>query len=256
MHHEDVDGLLVQLHGQMRQRALPGRAVADLAGVLAQVGRELGDRVDGQLAVDDQHVGCGADHAHCGEVLDRVIRQLAACGRAGAVGGHITLHQRVAVGRRPGGGLAGDGATAAADVLDHEVLAQRPAPAFGDGAAHQVAAATGRHGHDVANGLDRESLGARCTGQPQGSRQTGEQMSTLHDWLRLVCFGQGIARLYRRPREQEQAVSSPACWCAPGPDGPRTKPWPFRRRAGGGPRPGRGAAAGTRADVRAWRCVA
>ena len=63
----------------------------------------------------------------------------------------------------PGRGLAGDDATAAADIVDREALPQCLAPALGDGAGHEVAAATGGHRHDVAHWPRRKYLGlGRC----------------------------------------------------------------------------------------------
>ena len=150
VHEEDAGLLLEQLHRQVRQRPRTGRAVAQLPGLAARVVEQLAQRVHRQRCVDHQHVGRGTDHADRREVLDRVVRHLAR-GRRRAVRGDITLHQRAAVGHGARRGLAGDGAAAAADVVDHEGLVQHPAPALGDRAAHHVAAAAGGHRHDVAD---------------------------------------------------------------------------------------------------------
>ena len=57
VHHEGTDLLLEQLHRQVRQRALAGRAVADAAGVLLQVGDELLQRLHRQRALTTSTLG-------------------------------------------------------------------------------------------------------------------------------------------------------------------------------------------------------
>ena len=118
-----------------------------------------------QRGVDHQHVGRAADHADGCEILDRVVGQLAR-GRAGAVRGHVALHQRVAVGRGAGRGLGRDHAAAAALVVHDEALLEQGAPALGHRAAHHVAAAAGSHRHDVADGFGRP--GGLRPGQARG----------------------------------------------------------------------------------------
>ncbi len=81
------------------------------------------------------------------------------------MGGDVALHQRVAVGRGAGHGLAGDDATTAALVLHHERLAQHRAPALRHHAGDHVVTAAGGHGDDVADGLRGVTLGAREAGK-------------------------------------------------------------------------------------------
>ena len=142
VHHEGVDLLLEQFHGQVRQRAGAGRAVTELARVLLDVVNELLDVFDGQCGVDHQHIGRAANHADGREVFDGVIRHLAG-GGAGAMGGHIALQQGVAVRRGAGRGLAGDHAAAAGLVVHQKTLLEQGAPALGHGAPDHVAAAAG-----------------------------------------------------------------------------------------------------------------
>ena len=182
MHHEAVDLLLEQLHGQVRQRASAGRPVAELARVLAQVVGKFFQGARWQAAVDHQHIGRAADHADGREVFDRVIGQLAG-GRAGAVGGDIALQQGVAIGRCFGRDLAGDHAAAASLVVDQKGLVQQLAPALGHGAAHHIAAAAGCYGHDVANGLVR--VGGLGQQQGRAAQQAGasaQNESTFHGY--------------------------------------------------------------------------
>ena len=187
MHHETVHGLFEQLHGQVRERALARRAVAELGRVGLQVGQKLGHVFDRQVGIHHQHIGRAANHAHRREVFDGVVGQFAARGGAGAMGGHVTLHQGVAVGRGLGRGLASDGAAATPHVVDHDVLAQLFGPTFAHRAGHQIRAPTRRDRHDVTHDMTRES-GALRQGARAGLRQDpsghgGDEGSTLHGVL-------------------------------------------------------------------------
>jgi hypothetical protein len=73
----------------------------------------------------------------------------------------VADHERVAVGRRARGLLAGDRAAAATDVLDHELLVERLAELGADGAADQVEAPAGLGGDDDLDGFCRVGLGKR-----------------------------------------------------------------------------------------------
>ena len=150
VHHERIDLLLEQLHRQVRERALAGRAITDLTGIFAQVLNEFFDVGYWQRTVDHQHIRRSANHADGGKVFDGVIGQLAR-GGAGAVGGHIALQQGVAVRCSSRGRLACNHTTAAALVVHNKTLLELIAPALGDGPAHHVAAAASRYRHDVAN---------------------------------------------------------------------------------------------------------
>ena len=81
-HVGDVDAGLApeQLDGQVRDRADPGRADRDLAGIGLGVGDEFGQRLRRQLRVGHQHLGGEPDAAERDEVLLDVVGDLLARG--------------------------------------------------------------------------------------------------------------------------------------------------------------------------------
>ncbi|MCY1383335.1 hypothetical protein D9M69_714530 [compost metagenome] len=76
-------------------------------------------------------------------------------------GGH---HQRVAVGRRAGQLLGKDRATRSGFVFDHHGLFPFRAQRVAQHAGQDVGGAAGREGHDQADGMIGEGLGARAQG--------------------------------------------------------------------------------------------
>ena len=107
--------------------------------------------------------------------------------RRRAVRGDVALQQRVAVGRRVGGGLAGDHAAAAALVLDDEVLPEGAAPTLADDAGDHVVAAARGDRDDVADRPGGIGLGPRQPRQGQGRRCRLQQMASLQACLRSLC---------------------------------------------------------------------
>ena len=117
--------------------------------------------------------------------------------------GDVALHQGIAIRRGLGRVWAGNHA-AAALVVQHKSLAQNPAPALGDSTPHHVAAATGCHWHDVADGFGGVGLGAAWLGgQKDGcGLQHGASLHHVHsvNGFRILAYGRcwKQCRLLRR----------------------------------------------------------
>ena len=69
------------------------------------------------------------------------------------MGGHIALHEGVAVSGRTRRILRGNDSTAAANVVDHHRLAQHLGPTLTQCAANHVRTTAGSHWHDVSDGF-------------------------------------------------------------------------------------------------------
>ena len=69
------------------------------------------------------------------------------------MGGHIALHEGVAIGWRTRCILRGNHTAATANVVDHHRLTQNFGPALTQRTAHHVRTTAGSHWHDVSNGF-------------------------------------------------------------------------------------------------------
>ena len=160
----------------------PGRAEADLVRVSLGVGDELGERLVGQLGVDDEHQRRPLhDQPDHGEIVDRAVghRDVVQVLRVGERIGE----QRVAVRRRARGKGAADHARAAGLVLDHDGLADPLLHQRRRQAGRHVGQSARRERHDEGDRPLRIGLGLRrrrarpCRGQgcpPAPGRIAGE----------------------------------------------------------------------------------
>jgi hypothetical protein len=85
-----------------------------------------------------------------------------------AVGGDVTQHQRVAIGRGLGHEFSRQGSTGAGLVVHDDWLFERCGQALANGAGHGVVGATGGGGHHDGDGLFRESGKDRAASQGGG----------------------------------------------------------------------------------------
>ena len=124
--------------------------------------------------------GAGAGERR--EVLHRVVARLLQHEHVVAVRLVVAERDRLAVGLGLGDGARADGAGAARDVLDHDLLAERAGDVGGDDARDHVGRAAGRIGHDH---LDRSGglPGLREGGlhEGRGQQARAEQTTLDHD---------------------------------------------------------------------------
>ena len=187
---------VVQQHAaKMRGRAGAGRAELHLALVLLGVGDELLEAVDRQVLAhrqDDRHLG---EQRHRRELLDRIVERLLVERLALGMRADRAEHDLVAVGRRGRDALRAGHAACAADVLDHDLLAQDLAHARRHDTAEHVGRAAGRERNDHRDRTGRVVLRSHHAGQREQGRNRGHQ-SLLHP----VLLGVGPALSGRRVR--------------------------------------------------------
>ena len=104
------------------------------------------------------------------EVARRVVLDVRRQHRRRDMRAHAARQQRVAVGRRGRDPAAADGAAGAADVLDHQRLAEHLAHLVGDDARDHVARTAGREGHDHGDGTGGIVLGVDGSGNARDTQ--------------------------------------------------------------------------------------
>ncbi len=187
VHQVGARGHLEQLAHHVRDRAVAGRRVGQLArfalGQLDQVGDVLGRN----LGVDGHDVRHGGQVRDGREVLLAVERQVRVDGRVDAVRADGGDAQDVAVGRAAGDEGAADRTAGAAAVFDHHGLAQFLAQLVGEQAADDVGRASGRERNDQADGLGRirvfcvrDTRGERRGQGRGGDAQAQDNFTALH----------------------------------------------------------------------------
>ncbi|MNI66740.1 hypothetical protein D3C73_1223310 [compost metagenome] len=188
MHHLDPRHLVQQFTGQVRRRAIAGRAAGQFAGVRFGVGQQLVQRFEAVVgAVHDQGRGDDGKARDRFEVAGRVTRGFIqpVVGGLRAVG---AIGQRVAVrigARRDG---RADVATRAGAVFHDDGLAQFARQGLGHEPRQRVATATRRERHHERDrvggpgGLLRQDGGGwqGCTG---GGRQANQGLGKFHACL-------------------------------------------------------------------------
>ena len=138
---------------------------------------QLRDRVDVDRRGGEQALDQEEQPRHRNEVVG-VVGQVAEQQRIKRHGRVVDDADRVAVARRLRAGLAAEDAGGAADVLDHQRLAE-PRLQFGRGGAHDdVGDAAGRDRHDHADRLRRILLRLRGGGA-QRQKQDPASMRTI-----------------------------------------------------------------------------
>ena len=144
------------LHVEVWVASHADRGEVDLAGLFLRRGDQLGDRVGREARARHQDVRnldqlCDADEV--ARWLD--LQLMRVDGLVDGVGRHVADEQRVAVGRRFGGGLEREVAVRARPVLDEKRLSERFGEALRDDARDDVGGATGAVGHQDSHRLAR-----------------------------------------------------------------------------------------------------
>src|ERR1043166_8027216 len=152
---------LEQLAGQVAAGSVDGRSEAQLSGARFGQHDQFFDRACRHARVDQQHQLLLRDQRYLREILGWMIRKLAVQADISCDRGDRAHDQGVAVRRRFGSDVGGDGAARSGPVVDHHLLA----PAFSQLAADQArqridrTARCARHQH--ANRARRIALRAK-----------------------------------------------------------------------------------------------
>ena len=129
----------------------------------------------------------GAGTGERREVLYRVVAGLLQHEHVVAVRLVVSERDREPVRFRLGNGACTDGAGAAGDVLNHDLLAERARDVGGDDAGDYIGRPARRIGHDH---LDRSGglpgLGDGGSSERRGEQARGEQTSVDHDDVRFL----------------------------------------------------------------------
>src|SRR5258706_264920 len=153
----DPRDFLQQLPREMAGRTVAGRAVREVA-LLFGVGDEFLRGADRQRRMGDQHHHALRHHRHRLEVPDRIVRQVLRVQRHRA--DHrpdVSHNQVVAVGRRFGDDVGGNGAAGAGAAVDDHRLA----PAFGELQGEVARQVIGGAARALAEDADRPRRVAR-----------------------------------------------------------------------------------------------
>ena len=124
----------------------------------------------------------GVDQADGGEILDRIELEIR-IKRHARRQRHLMDHERVAVGRGTGAARGADHAAGAADVFDHDRLAERLLHAVLQDARDRVGRAARRERHQqrdgtVGIGLRRSGAGCQKT---RGEKRRRERACEVHE---------------------------------------------------------------------------
>ena len=192
--HRHVQRRLKQHAAEMRGRADAGIGEGDV--LLLRLDRldQLGDRVGREVGPGDdghRHVG---DQPDAGEVLGRIVGELAVERGAGRLA-DMVQQQRVAVGVGLGDPAGAERAAGAADILDDHLLAQRPRHRLGDQTGHGVGRAAGGEGHDDGDRAGR-IIGLRGGRAGEEGKGRGDQGQSAHSCLSLPLIGRGASGPY------------------------------------------------------------
>ncbi|MNT17667.1 hypothetical protein D3C72_1528290 [compost metagenome] len=192
VHGLDLQGVLEQFGVELPHAADAGRGVVQFVGTGLQQGHEFGQGLGRYVDVRHQHVRRARQLRDRGEILDRVVAQVAAHQRVGQMGALRRGDQRVAVRLGARHALAADGAAGAVAVFDDDRRAQRLAQRFRVDAADQVDGSACGERHDQGDGAGRVGVGPRGQGQDgcaqarkdeAAARQGRRSGMVLHDAL-------------------------------------------------------------------------
>src|ERR1700704_5063054 len=195
-----ADQHLVELRHHPRRNG--AGAVGMLAGLGLEPGRELGQRIDAQLLVDQHHHGHQAEAGDRLEVLDRIVTELLV--QRGIAG---VRHRRggehgVAVGLGAHHRFGGDDAVGAALVVDQYGLAPHLRELVGDDARADIRRGAGRKRHHEGDPSARKCLRLRDPrharrGESHQQRSPSELFGPAHRVSLLIAFS--LPSVWRPP---------------------------------------------------------
>ena len=173
-----------------------------MPGLFLRQRDQVGDRAHRQRRVHAYDQGAGGDEADRGEILARVVADIAVERRIDGQRAGAAEPQRVAVGHALGDLAGGDAAACAATIFDHDLLAQRLAHFLGGGPRHEVVAAAGRVGNDQGDGPARIILRAGRGREQDGDDGRHERES------RLSCTDLSVVIPGRREAASPESITT------------------------------------------------
>ena len=225
--------------GEEKAAHVGGRADAAVTVVqLGRVGLHLGDELlkgrGGEILSSEDGDGCVGELADVLEVGEWIVgKRWVERGRR-AVRAHLADEQRVAVGRGAGGPSRTRRAAGTADVLDDELLAERPRHVLEDDAGDHVGVAAGSVGHDHDD-LPRRIILGRDAGPERAKRERAdegaEQGSHAVPLVASACRREATTPALALAIQHVRLCRPPASASAPAP-GPRRRAESPRPRDG------------------------
>ena len=160
-------------------RANPGVAVGELGIVGLEVVDELFQGFRRGVFLGHDCLRRVVDDAHLREALRRIVFEIRIERGRRRLRPHIADRDGVAVGLRLGRADHAQGPAGAADVLDHERLAERARHMIADKAGYDIGRSARRERHDHGDRLIRILGGGWCAVQRERKKATGDQ--TAHE---------------------------------------------------------------------------
>ena len=208
-----------QLDRQMLRAALPGRRIAQRAGLgLGELDQFL-QRFDRKLRVDDHDVRRRTGEPDRREILDRIVRQLGIKPRIDAVRRNVGEQQRVAVGRRLGGQFRAEQPAGARTVVDDDLLVDLGADVLRQQPPHCVGRAADRLRDDDPDDLllgillSRNRRGHDEHPRNQDKKERGIWLASLtspHSWPN--CWQEPISNCERASGRAEHLPEQQEVW--------------------------------------------
>jgi hypothetical protein len=158
VHGVQLAGAFEHLGSDMRRAAVAGRAVAELARMLAHIGDERVQRLRRHRRMHQQVDPHKRHRCDRGQVLERVVWHLLV---EEGVDGHRAARgqqEGIAIGRRLGHGIAANDAVGARAVVDHHRTLQRLGQTGRDAARQRIRGPAGREVDDQPDRLVRPRL--------------------------------------------------------------------------------------------------
>ena len=128
----------------------------------------------------------------CSKLVRRVVLEVGIERGGGGLRAHVADRDRVAVGRGLGDAGHARGAAGAADVLDHQLLAQRARHVLADDAGDDVGRPARGERHDHGDGLvgvGRLGHGTLCQSGHKHAQHCNEHFAAHHVFPLLVLVG-------------------------------------------------------------------
>ncbi len=188
----DQIGLQTQLGREQQTSHVRGRANAAMrlfhaVAILFQVGDKFLEILRRKVFPRDDHCRRVCGQPDWLKILRRVVFQICVKCRGRHMGPHAGGKQRVAIVFRPRRTRCADRSTGAADVFDHDVLAEHSAHSVGHDPRDHIAWAAGRIGNDHRDRACRVILrsGRQASHHQRGNAEKGLE-SCLHELLHIA----------------------------------------------------------------------